>query len=157
MGTEQGTGHPAGTEEAAGPLPPRRRTVLRGAALAGAAGAAGAGLAACDGRTGRASGPTTPVALGPSGDVPVGGARLYREDKVVVSQPRQGSFRAFSAVCTHRGCVVDQVEGTTVSCPCHGSQFDAETGAVVQGPATRPLPAVHVTVAGGTITAGPAG
>lgn len=134
--------------------PACRRTVLRGAALAGAA---GLGLAACGGRTGSAAGPTAPVQLGPSSEVPVGGAKLYREDRVVVSQPRQGTFKAFSAVCTHQGCVVDSVQGTTVSCPCHGSQFDAETGAVVQGPATKALPAVHVTVAGGTITAGPAG
>ncbi|NUS12245.1 MAG: Rieske (2Fe-2S) protein [Streptomyces sp.] len=134
-------------------LPACRRTVLRGAALAGAA---GIGLTACGGKTDSATGPTKPVALGPVGDVPVGGAKLYRDDKVVVSQPQQGTFKAFSAVCTHRGCVVDSVEGTTVSCPCHGSQFNAETGAVVQGPATEALPAVHVTVAGGTITAGPA-
>ncbi|NJP45699.1 Rieske (2Fe-2S) protein [Actinacidiphila epipremni] len=134
-------------------VPACRRTVLRGAALAGAA---GLGLAACGGKTGSADGPTKPVQLGPAGEVPVGGAKLYRDDKVVVSQPQQGTFKAFSAVCTHQGCVVDSVKGTTVSCPCHGSQFDAETGAVVQGPATKPLPAVHLTVTGGTITAGPA-
>jgi Rieske Fe-S protein len=134
-------------------LPACRRTVLRGAALAGAA---GIGLTACGGKNGSADGPGKAVELGEASEVPVGGAKLYRNDKVVVSQPQQGSFRAFSAVCTHQGCVVDSVQGTTVSCPCHGSRFDAETGAVVQGPATRALPAVKVTVAAGKITAGPA-
>lgn len=132
-------------------IPACRRTVLQGAALA----AAGAGLAACGGKSGSA-GPAEPMSLGAASEVPVGGAKLYRDDKVVVSQPKQGTFKAFSAVCTHQGCVVDSVDGTTVSCPCHGSRFDAETGAVVQGPATEPLPAVPVTVTGGTITAGPA-
>ncbi|WSS24268.1 Rieske (2Fe-2S) protein [Streptomyces sp. NBC_01190] len=131
--------------------------MLRGVALAGAAGAVGAGLAACGGKTGSsAKGPAQPVELGPTAEVPVGGAKLYRDDKVVVAQPRPGTFTAFSAVCTHQGCVVDSLDGTTVSCPCHGSQFDAETGAVVQGPAIKPLPAVPVTAAGGKLTAGPA-
>ncbi|WUH94081.1 Rieske (2Fe-2S) protein [Streptomyces sp. NBC_00433] len=134
-------------------MPACRRTVLRGAALAGAA---GVGLTACGGKNGSAAGPGKAVELGAASEVPVGGAKLYRDDKVVVSQPQQGTFKAFSAVCTHQGCVVDSVEGTTISCPCHGSQFDAGTGAVVQGPATKALPAVHVTVAGGRITAGPA-
>lgn len=135
--------------------PARRRTVLRGAALAGAAGA-GLAVTGCGGKKGSADGPAAPVGLGEASAVPVGGAKLYRDDKVVVSQPQQGVFKAFSAVCTHQGCVVDSVDGTTVSCPCHGSRFDAETGAVLQGPATKALPAVHVTVAGGRITAGPA-
>jgi Rieske Fe-S protein len=133
-----------------------RRTLLRGAAVVGAAGAACAGLAGCGGRKSGAAGPAKAVELGAASAVPVGGAKLYRDDKVVVSQPRQGTYTAFSAVCTHQGCVVDSVDGTTVSCPCHGSRFDALTGAVVQGPATRPLPAVPVKEAGGKLTAGPA-
>ncbi|MFC4030436.1 Rieske (2Fe-2S) protein [Streptomyces polygonati] len=124
--------------------------------MAGAAGAVGLGLAGCGGKHGSAAGPTKPVDLGAATEVPVGGAKLYRNDKVVVSQPKQGTFKAFSAVCTHQGCVVDSVQGTTISCPCHGSQFDAVTGAVVQGPATRPLPAVPVRQTGGKLTAGPA-
>jgi Rieske Fe-S protein len=136
-------------------LPARRRTVLRGAALASVAGATGAGLTACGGKkSGSSDGPATPTDLGASSEVPVGGAKLYRDDKVLVSQPAQGTFKAFSAVCTHQGCVLDSVDGTTASCPCHGSQFNAETGAVIQGPATRALPAVKVAEAGGKLTAG---
>jgi Rieske Fe-S protein len=137
-------------------LPAGRRTVLRGVALVGALGAAGVGLTACGGKTGSADGPAKPVDLGAATAVPVGGAKLYRDDKVVVAQPQQGTFKAFSAVCTHEGCVVDSVQGTTISCPCHGSQFDAVTGAVVQGPATKPLPAVPVKETAGKLTAGPA-
>jgi len=138
-------------------LPASRRTVLRGAALAGAIGAAGVGLTACGpGKSGSAAGPTAPVDLGAASAVPAGGAKLYRDDKVVVSQPKPGTFKAFSAVCTHQGCVLDSVDGTTVSCPCHGSQFNAETGAVVQGPASKALPAVDIKEAGGKLTAGPA-
>lgn len=133
--------------------PTPRRTVLRGAALASVAGAAGLGLAACGGKK-PSTGPTAATDLGASGAVPVGGAKLFREDKVLVSQPAAGEFKAFSAVCTHQGCVLDSVDGTTASCPCHGSQFDAETGAVVQGPATRALPAVRIAASGGRLTAG---
>ncbi|WP_037905990.1 Rieske (2Fe-2S) protein [Actinacidiphila yeochonensis] len=135
--------------------PAGRRTVLRGAALAGTVGITGAGLAACGGKKDTADGPTKPVDLGSASAVPVGSAKLYREDRVLVSQPQQGRFKAFSAVCTHQGCVLDSVQGTTASCPCHGSQFDVETGKVVQGPAVAPLPAVDVTERGGKLTAGP--
>ncbi len=138
-------------------LPASRRTVLRGAALAGTVGATGVGLTACGAKkNGSAAGPTTPVDLGAASAVPVGGAKLYRDDKVVVAQPVKGTFKAFSAVCTHEGCVLDTVDGTTVSCPCHGSQFNADTGAVVQGPAPKALPAVDIKAEGGRLTAGPA-
>ncbi|WNE95921.1 Rieske (2Fe-2S) protein [Streptomyces luomodiensis] len=135
--------------------PASRRTVLCCAALAGAA---GLGAAACapDGSGKKASPtPTAPVDLGTAGAVPVGGAKIYREQRVVVAQPAKGEFTAFSAVCTHAGCVVDSVEDGAISCPCHGSQFDARTGKVLQGPAVEPLPSVPVTAEGGRLVAGP--
>jgi nitrite reductase/ring-hydroxylating ferredoxin subunit len=131
-----------------------RRAVLRGAALAGAA---ALGAAACGPGAKAAAGPTptAPVDLGTPGDVPVGGARLYREDKVVVYCPAKGEYKGFSAVCTHQGCVLTDVVRTTGECACHGSRFDVTTGRVVQGPATSPLPPVPVRAEGGRLVAGP--
>ncbi|MDK1474182.1 Rieske (2Fe-2S) protein [Streptomyces sp. 549] len=134
---------------------PSRRTALGGAA---AAGAAALGLGACSPSDGRAAGPATPTAalpLGDSSEVPVGGARLYREDKVVVAQPTEGDFKAFSAVCTHGGCVLTGLEELTADCACHGSRFDAATGEVLQGPATVPLIEVEVRADGGRLVVGP--
>ena len=130
---------------------PSRRTVLRGAAAIGVAGAAAAGLAACSSGS---SGSTAsgPVALGATSAVPVGSGTLYRSQKIVVTQPTAGVFKAFSAVCTHQGCIVDGVSKGVIQCPCHGSQFNITTGAVVTGPATTPLPAKTVTVADGKLT-----
>ncbi|WP_256105802.1 Rieske (2Fe-2S) protein [Streptomyces sp. ODS05-4] len=133
-----------------------RRTVLKGAALAGAA---GLGAAACstDSKVGHAENPTptAPVELGAADAVPVGGARLYREQRLVVSCPAKGSYKAFSAQCTHAGCVLDKVEENEGNCPCHGSRFDVTTGQAVKGPATAPLPEVPVRVEGGRLVAGP--
>ncbi|MFD7104067.1 Rieske (2Fe-2S) protein [Streptomyces celluloflavus] len=133
---------------------PARRTVLRGAALAGAA---GFGLAACsaEGSGGAASAvPTAPVDLGAAADVPVGGAKLYREDRLLVSQPAKGEFKCFSAKCTHAGCVLSEVDKKQGTCPCHGSRFDVTTGEVLQGPATTPLPEVPVQAKNGKLIAG---
>ncbi|OII59935.1 FeS-binding protein [Streptomyces sp. CC53] len=136
--------------------PTTRRTVLKSAALAGAA---GAGVAACstESKVGHAvtPTPTAPVNLGAADDVPVGGTRLYREQRLLVHCPAQGQYKAFSAQCTHAGCVLDKIEEGEGNCPCHGSRFDVTTGRALKGPATVPLPEVPVTVKDGKLIAGP--
>ncbi|MFF3752230.1 Rieske (2Fe-2S) protein [Streptomyces sp. NPDC002018] len=138
-----------------GPSAPRR-TVLKGVALAGVA---GAGMAACstESKLGHAEDPTPTAAveLGAARDIPVGGAKLYREQRLVVSCPARGEYRAFSAQCTHAGCLLEKLEGTVGDCPCHGSKFDVTTGRAIQGPATVPLPEVPITAEGGRLIAGP--
>ncbi len=89
--------------------------------------------------------------LASTGDIPVGGGKIFKDEKVVVTQPEESDFKAFSAVCTHRGCVVASVADGTINCACHGSRFKITDGAVVAGPATRPLPAEKITVEGNSI------
>jgi Rieske Fe-S protein len=84
-------------------------------------------------------------------DVPVGGGKIFADQKVVVTQPTQGDFKAFSAVCTHQGCTVSTVSDGTINCPCHGSKFRIADASVAAGPAPRPLPAQPITVKGGEI------
>jgi Rieske Fe-S protein len=83
-------------------------------------------------------------------EVPVGGAAIVGD--VVVSQPTAGSYKAFSAVCTHQNCLVSRVEGTRITCACHGSQFSATDGSVITGPANRALIGRTVTATGDTLT-----
>ncbi|WP_074996042.1 Rieske (2Fe-2S) protein [Streptomyces misionensis] len=133
-----------------------RRTVLRGAAVVPVA---GLGLAACSapgGNGASASNPTAPVDLGAESEVAKGGAKLYRDHNVVVSRDDSGALKAYSTICTHAGCPINKLQGTTLICPCHGSQFDAMTGKVVQSPATVPLTELSVKTKDGKIVAGPA-
>lgn len=113
-------------------------------------------LAACgESEPGTAPDPDTSgggTALGPTGDVPVGGGTIYADAKVVVTQPTEGDFKAFTAICTHQGCLVGQVADGTIQCPCHGSQFSIEDGSVENGPATEPLDEVAISVEGDEIT-----
>ena len=83
--------------------------------------------------------------------VPVGGGTVLTAQKIVVTQPKAGTFAAFTAVCTHLGCLVDSVSGGTINCPCHGSKFSITNGSVVNGPATAPLAAVSIKVKGSNI------
>ncbi|WP_420783211.1 Rieske (2Fe-2S) protein [Streptomyces sp. LPB2020-019-1HS] len=131
-----------------------RRTIIRGAALTPVA---GLGLAACgpDGGTSAPATPTAPVDLGPESAVAEGGAKLFRDHNVVVSRGADGTLKAFSTICTHAGCPINKLEGTTLVCPCHGSRFDATTGKVMQSPATVSLEQVPVRAEGGKIVAGP--
>ena len=79
-------------------------------------------------------------------EVPVEGGVVISEPPVVVVQPTDGDIKAFSAVCPHQGCLVSSVEANEIFCPCHGSLFSAEDGAVLAGPANSGLPAVTVRV-----------
>ena len=78
-------------------------------------------------------------------DVPVGGGTVVETARVVVTQPVEGEFKAFSAVCPHQGCLVAEVRDGEIVCPCHGSRFDITTGDVVAGPATTGLNEKSVT------------
>jgi Rieske Fe-S protein len=93
-------------------------------------------------------------ALAQTSEIPEGGGMIFKEQKIVVTQPKKGEYKAFSAICTHQGCTVSQVTDGTINCPCHGSKFHIADGSVAHGPATRPLPAKSITVTGNSITLG---
>jgi Rieske Fe-S protein len=99
-------------------------------------------------------GPSTSAGtvLGSTVEVPVGEGKVYAQQRVVVTQPVQGTFHAFSAVCTHQGCTVGDVAGGTINCPCHGSKFAVTDGSVVRGPAQQPLAQMGVAVEAGSLT-----
>ncbi|WP_137873851.1 Rieske (2Fe-2S) protein [Rhodococcus sp. Q] len=88
----------------------------------------------------------------PVGDVPVGGGVVLRADQVVVTQPEPGVFHAFSAVCTHDGCLVSSIDKGLIVCRCHGSAFSVDDGSVVRSPAQKPLPTRVVEQTGDTLT-----
>jgi Rieske Fe-S protein len=84
-------------------------------------------------------------------DVPVGGGLVVKDKKVVITQPKKGEFKGFTAVCTHAGCIVSTVADGTINCPCHGSKYSIADGSVVRGPAPKPLAEMPVVVDGGQI------
>ncbi|MFI2373956.1 Rieske (2Fe-2S) protein [Streptomyces sp. NPDC018964] len=90
--------------------------------------------------------------LAATADIPEGGGKVFADRKVVVTQPTAGEFKAFSATCTHQGCAVKSVADGVINCPCHNSNFSISDGSVQSGPATKPLPAVEITVSGDSIT-----
>ena len=92
-----------------------------------------------------------PPSLALTSDVPVGGGKILADKKIVITQPRAGSFEAFTAICTHQGCTVSSVSGGTVNCPCHGSKFSIANGSVVTGPAASALAPVSIKVQGTSI------
>jgi Rieske Fe-S protein len=141
-----------------------RRAVL----TIGSVGAAGVALAGCevyggdsDSGTGSDQPPPTAAAgtvLANTADVPVGGGVIVDEFQVVVTQPTEGEFRGFSAICTHQGCTVAAVAEGTINCDCHGSRFSIEDGSVVQAASglspenQDPLPEAEIVVDGDQVT-----
>jgi len=85
-------------------------------------------------------------------EVPVGGGIIVKDQKTVVTQPAKDDFKAFTAVCTHKGCTVAKVEGGLILCPCHGSKFSIEDGSRQAGPAEAALDSKKVTVEGDQIS-----
>ena len=152
---------------------PYVRSTSRRAVLASACAACTAVLAGCaryGTSNGLAGAPATPAATTPSAagaassagtnasaalasttDIPVGGGKVLTAQKIVITQPTAGSFHAFTAICTHQGCIVNSVSGGPIDCPCHGSKYSALNGSVVNGPATLPLAAVSIKVQGTSI------
>ena len=98
--------------------------------------------------------PATGISLMGITDVPVGGCAVNADLKIVVSQPVEGDFKAFSAVCTHQGCLVDSSADGEIPCKCHGSRFSLTDGSVLTGPATEALAQVGISVVDGVVTAG---
>jgi Rieske Fe-S protein len=133
--------------QAPGPALPATSAAPPATAGPPAAAGGGAASAAATPATASASG----TLLGQASDIPVGGGKVFTDAKVVVTQPTKGVFKGFSAVCTHVGCLCNQVADGTIDCPCHGSKFTISTGAVVAGPAPSPLAAAPITVTGGKI------
>ena len=143
--------------------PPATRGVSRRSVLAaGAIGVAGLGLAGCT----QAPAPDNPtVSSGAPGGgsgakplaqlsaIPIGGAVSAigpNGAPLIIARPSSSTVAAFSAICTHLGCTVAPV-GNQLDCPCHGSVYNASTGAVISGPAPRPLPSVQVTLSGDNV------
>ncbi|MEV6835044.1 Rieske (2Fe-2S) protein [Streptomyces sp. NPDC051133] len=136
----------------------RRRTVLVTGAVALTVPVVG-----CGGKTGGGSEQTQPKTepetaktrtgseLTSTADIPEGGGKIFKTQKVVVTQPKKGDFKAFSAICTHEGCTLAKVADGTIDCPCHGSRFHIADGSVAHGPATRPLPQKSIEVEGKSI------
>jgi nitrite reductase/ring-hydroxylating ferredoxin subunit len=85
-------------------------------------------------------------------EVPVGGGTIFPDQQVVVTQPSEGDFRCFTAVCTHQGCIVSSVAIEGIRCECHGSAFSLEDGSAVNPPATEGLTPVEITVEGEQIS-----
>ncbi len=102
--------------------------------------------------------PTTGTKIALASAIPVGKAVAFTDGAQGVPaycvHKSAGEFVAFSAVCTHAGCTVAFSDSAKqFLCPCHGSIFNALTGAVVQGPAPSPLPSISVKETNGTIYA----
>ena len=94
------------------------------------------------------------VRIGNPGDVVGGEMRVFDVSGTTVNVANaDGRLYAFDDTCTHMGCSLanGELEGTTVTCACHGSQFDVTSGAVLRGPAQRPVRSRAVQVEGGDL------
>ena len=158
------------------PATTTRRTILRAAGLLGLTGAGATALTACAEESGDSPSPTpaaqetsAPASPSPAADatsprpsaskakapsgpsvatskVPVGGGVILEDADYVVTQPSNGSYKAFSKICTHQGCPVSAVRDGIIHCNCHGSEYSIKDGSVTNPPASKPLAESKTTV-----------
>ncbi len=149
-------------------MPPSRREFLRTSCATAALLALGVDLAACD--AGDPDGGNPPPVGGDTGITlsgstvtldltgtraravaSAGGFLFVAQAHLVVLNLDGTEIRAFTSVCTHQGCDVDEFSGGLLHCPCHGSQYGTD-GQVVQGPAPAPLREYSVSRSGDVVT-----
>jgi Rieske Fe-S protein len=142
-----------------------RRTVLAGSLAA----TSSIALAACaaDAPVAQTSPPSATIDQAPSeisgeillgtvDEIPVGTGKKVMVDEsltILVTHPKQDQFRAFSATCTHSGCIVSGVQDGQIACGCHGARFNTDSGEPEQGPARSPLGKITVEVRGNELYA----
>jgi cytochrome b6-f complex iron-sulfur subunit len=98
-----------------------------------------------------------PVSVGNVNDFALGsGTVVSVNDKaVIVVNTKAGGLKAFSAICTHLGCVVSWDQNKKIiHCPCHDGMFNPTTGAVVSGPPPQPLSGYELAVKDGSVLIG---
>ena len=132
-----------------------RRNVLAGSGIVAAAVvvsacAPGSDVANTDNIQGTTVGASGTV-LAAVADVPVSGGVVISDPPIVVTQPKNGEIKGFTAICPHAGCLVSTVENDEIICPCHGSRFSSVDGSVIQGPAEQGLAAAAVSVKGANV------
>ena len=139
------------------PAPSTTSAATSASAAKSRSSAAGSSSAAPSAPT--AAPPASTAALAPAGtpvasvaDVEAAGSIVVGTDKPILLCAANGTVVGHTAICTHQGCTV-AAGGADANCPCHGSKFNAATGAVLDGPAVSPLAVVAVTVANGQVYA----
>ena len=103
------------------------------------------------------AGSGAPVAVGEAAAFPVNSSKIVsvNDKPVIVVHTKAAGLKAFSAICTHLGCVVNPtLRKGSIECPCHDAFFSPVTGAVVSGPPPRPLTAYEVLVKDGKVLVG---
>jgi nitrite reductase/ring-hydroxylating ferredoxin subunit len=128
---------------------PTRRTVLL--ATGAAALTAGCGEYGDESASSEVSAGSPGQELATTADIPVGGGKIFKDEQVVVTQPKEGDFKAFTSISTHQQCPVANVKDGTINCTCHGSKFNITDGSVANPPAPRPLAEKKITVTGNSI------
>lgn len=125
-----------------------RRTVIQLGVSALAIGALGSCSTNSPSTTSSPAPVQGPVRI-PLSDIPLGGGTILATEQIIATQATAGEYRAFSAVCQHKQCLLDSIDNQDIVCPCHGSRYSIVDGAVVQGPTTKPLiPAASTTIEG---------